>query len=537
VECQSSNTDDESESEMYQAGKTRNTALVVVAALVGLAIATPAGAQTPAVEPVPGEQPTVQQPNEAPQPTVVWGACPPDVLDPYAQLQCTTVPVPLDYDNPGGERIELMVSRLASANAAERRGVLMLNPGGPGGSGLAQPNEVVGLGLPGNVMNSYDVLGMDTRGIGHSAPVSCGFTVGQNYLGAVPPFAVDSAAVATQAEVARGVAAQCAANDANGHMRHMSTANMARDLDQIRIALGEEKLNYFGLSYGTALGAAYASMFPDTSDRIVLDSNVGDTHLNRDGIRHYGLGAEETFPDFAEWAAERNSTYELGSSADEVRATYFELAERLDTEPMLGVDGHSFRLATFVALYNEMSYAANAQLWQLLLTSDTAGIEAQSNDGETPGAVPEPVAPGELSPNDNTFSVFLAVTCNDSEFTDDIAVYQSAVEEDRERFPIFGASGANIMPCAFWAYEPSEPPVAINDNGPQNILILQNERDPVTPLLGGELLREKFEHRSILVSADSSGHGVYVYGDNACADGIATAFLVDGTLPADDQYC
>jgi pimeloyl-ACP methyl ester carboxylesterase len=500
--------------------------MAVLASLAGLTIATPAIAAHPAASAAPSPPPPT---------TVAWGACPSDVLDPYAQLQCAAIPVPLDYDNPEGEKIQLMVSRLASTTPSQRQGALMLNPGGPGGSGLAQPNEVARLGIPASVMNSYDILGMDTRGIGHSAPISCAFTIEQNYQGAVPVYAADDAAVAAQAEVSRGVAEQCAANDTAGHLQHITTANMARDLDQIRIALAEDALSYFGLSYGSALGAAYASMYPETSGRVILDSNIGDTHVDHETFRRYGLGTEETFPDFAKWAADRDGTYELGSTPEEVRETYFELAEMLDEQPSLGLDGHLFRLTTFGSLYNEISYPQTAQTWQALLTAEDGSGLPEENEPANP--VDDSLGTVGPHPSDNSFSVFLAVTCNDAEFSGDVSVYQRAVAEDREKFPIFGAATANVMPCAFWPYEPSEPPVAINDDGPTNVLVMQNERDPVTPLLGGELIREKFDERSRLVTADASGHGVYVYGDNPCADAIATAFLVDGTLPAEDKKC
>ena len=133
-----------------------------------------------------------------------WGACPADVVTKVAVLQCATVPVPLDYREPEGEQIEIMVSRLASTNPGKRRGVLMLNPGGPGGSGLSFADDLAWFGLPASVLDSYDLIGMDTRGIGHSAPVSCGFTAGQDYVGNIPPYAVDEAAVAEQAKIAQG---------------------------------------------------------------------------------------------------------------------------------------------------------------------------------------------------------------------------------------------------------------------------------------------------------------------------------------------
>jgi pimeloyl-ACP methyl ester carboxylesterase len=144
----------------------------------------------------------------------------------------------------------------------------MLNPGGPGGSGLSFPADLASHGMPQGVLDSYDVIGMDARSTGQSAPVSCGFTADQDYLGAIPPYAADDAAVLEQATAAKGVAHQCAAHDTDGRLRHISTANMARDLDRIRAALDEERTSFLGYSYGSALGAAYASMFPERTDRI-----------------------------------------------------------------------------------------------------------------------------------------------------------------------------------------------------------------------------------------------------------------------------
>ncbi|MEK8174571.1 alpha/beta hydrolase [Streptomyces sp. M19] len=129
------------------------------------------------------------------------------------------------------------------------------------------------------------------------------------------------------------------------------------------------------------------------------------------------------------------------------------------------------------------------------------------------------------------------MTCNDVEWPGDVGEYQRSVAADREKYPLFGAAAANILPCAFWPHGPSEPQVRINDDGPRNILIMQNRHDPVTPLLGGQLFREKFTDRSRLVTADGSGHGVYVYGGNACALNVGTAWLADGVMPKKDVKC
>ncbi|MFJ4843356.1 alpha/beta hydrolase [Streptomyces sp. NPDC088746] len=496
-----------------QRGIGRSSALVVVLGLAGSLLVPPAVAAGPQT------------------PQVRWDVCPDDVVAEAAPtvLRCATVPVPVDHSDPGGARIDLMISRLASTNPDKRRGTLMLNPGGPGGSGLALPALLVAQGLPDGVLDSYDLIGMDTRGIGHSAPVSCGLTPDGPYISNIPPYAVDDAAVSAQAKVAEQVAEQCASHDSDGLLRHLTTANTARDLDLIRAALGEERTSYLGYSYGTALGAAYASMFPERSDRIVLDSNIGDTHLDRDGMRRYALGMEQSFPDFAKWAAARHDSYGLGRTPAQVRRTYLTLAERLDKAPVAGFDGNLLRLSTFGQLFKKMQYPKLAQQWQTLADGDSTATRRLLSENATAGDAP--------SSFDNSLSVFLAVTCNDIKWPEDVGTYRSGVAGDRERYPLLGAATANITPCAFWPYDPAEPPVAVDDDGPRNVLLVQNLRDAPTPHVGGKMLRHNFADRSRLLSVDDGGHGAYVLGDNACALNTTTRYLVEGRMPGKDTYC
>jgi pimeloyl-ACP methyl ester carboxylesterase len=376
------------------------------------------------------------------------------------------------------------------------------------------------------VLESYDLIGMDTRGVGHSAPVSCGFKAGDAYWANIPPYAVDDAAVTAQAKIAAEVAERCAANDTDGRLRHVTTANIARDLDRIRAALGEDKASFYGASYGSGLGAAYVSLFPGTTDRVVLDSNLAGTHLDRDSLRRYAHGFEETFPDFAKWAAQRHGSYGLGRTPAQVRKTYFAIAERLDKTPAPdGTTGAHFRFGTFFGLYSEGQYGNTARNWQSLRNPGTAA------------PAPAPPATDTPHPGDNALTVFLAVTCNDVDWPEDLATYRRDVAEDRKRFPMYGAAAANVMPCAYWKFEPSEPPVEVDDEGPANVLMLQNRHDPVTPALNAELLRQMFGPRARLVTAEESGHGVYVVGGNACALNLTTSYLVDGRMPARDTTC
>ncbi len=434
----------------------------------------------------------------------------------------------MDYGDPDGAGIDLMISRLASTDPDRRRGTLMLNPGGPGGSGLSQPAFLVSMGLPASVLDTYDLIGMDTRGIGRSSPLACGLTPDGPYFANVPPYAVDDAAVLSQAKIAKKVAAQCESKDTKGLLPHVTTANAARDLDRIREALGEERTSYLGYSYGTSLGAAYASMFPNApTGSSSTASSATPTSIRRGcAATRSGWSRRSRLRPVGRC---RHESYGLGRTPAQVRRSYLDLAARLDEKPVAGVNGVQFRQLVFAFLYKETRYPQLAQQWQALENGDAAGVRA--------AAPPEPSAADTPAGLDNSLSVFMAVTCNDVDWPEKVGVYRKAVAEHRERYPLFGAAAANINPCAFWPYAPAEPPVAIDDDGPRNILLVQNVHDVPTPYVGAKALRKKFADRSRLLSVADSGHGSYVLGDNACGLNTTTRYLVEGELPRKDTFC
>ena len=151
--------------------------------------------------------------------------------------------------------------------------------------------------------------------------------------------------------------------------------------------------------------------------------------------------------------------------------------------------------------------------------------------------MPVPGAGTAGVPADNYLASQLHVVCNDSDWPESVRTYQRNVAVDRIRYPMFGAAGANITPCAFWPSEPVEPPVKITDHGPSNVLILHNLRDPATPLAGAQKLRQAFGDRARMVTADQGGHLAYLFLDNQCTNDIATNFLVTGERPHRDLAC
>ncbi|MFI2360550.1 alpha/beta hydrolase [Streptomyces anulatus] len=436
--------------------------------------------------------------------------------NPLSRLECATLEVPLDYRDPDGRKIGIAVSRLTSENPSKRRGALLVNPGGPGLAGLGYPVALALSGLPQAVQDTYDLIGFDPRGVGRSTPVTCDLTPEQ--LEHRPLYARTAADVTKEAAHARDVARQCAGSKTSWMLPHVSTANTARDMDQIRAALGKPKISYFGGSYGTYLGAVFTTLFPAESDRIVLDSNLGPKGYDVSAARLFGRGMEDRLPDFAKYAA-AHPEYNLGGTQDQVERKFTELAERLEKKPARGYDGARFRTDTFSMLYLDSNMPLVAETWQSLDTGR-----------QLP---PSPPTPGM----ENATSSRYYVTCNDSRWPVAISVYQRNTVVDRERYPMMGGSTANIGPCAFWPDEPTEPQVQIGDRGPSNVLMVQNERDPGTPLAGAKKLRKAFGTRATMVTADQGGHGLYPHTANTCATDAVTTYLTTGKRPAQDLAC
>ncbi|GAB2862255.1 alpha/beta hydrolase [Lentzea nigeriaca] len=474
---------------------------------LSLAAVVTAAAALVAVTGVASAAPLVKQ--------VQWVTCPADVALPG--LECGKLRVPLDYRKPEGRQTEVMITRLASKSPEKRKGILLTNPGGPS-EGLTFPVFLKTMGMPQSVLDVYDVIGMDPRGIGYSSPATCDLTDAQMAAGSVPPYAVTQADVPKRAEEVKTMAQQCLKSSTADELPYNTTANIARDLDRVRAALGEKKASFLGYSYGTYLGSVYATLFPRTSDRVVIDSNLPEGGWDVEGGRMHGRGVEDTFPDFAKWAA-AHPEYGLGTTPHEVRAKYFDLAGRLDAKPSVeGLTGQQFRMLVFGGLYatGDAAFSKMAAQWKAL-----------DNDQPLP---PQEVP--EVPRMESLISGRLHVICGDSQWPSSVSIYERNVAVDRVRYPMFGAAGANIYPCAFWP-KPVEKQVLPSDRGPRNVLMVQNERDPATPLVGAHSTRRAFGDRAAMITVDQGGHGAYLLGKNKCANDKVTEYLLGGQRPSD----
>ncbi|MGC4938635.1 alpha/beta hydrolase [Kribbella sp. DT2] len=448
--------------------------------------------------------------------TVKWAPCPPDVVQ-YVPLECAKLAVPLDYRKPDGRQIELALSRLASKDPSKRRGILLTNPGGPGSTGIDYPGYFARAGASKDVLDAYDVIGMDPRGVGRSAPVTCDLTPAQQSHGSFATYAHSAADVAKEAPYARAIAKQCATSKTASMLPFITSANTARDLDRVRAALGEEKASYLGLSYGSYLGAVYTTMFPRTSDRVVIDSVMGPGGYDENAMRMFGRGLEDRFPDFQKYVV-AHPELGLGTTPPQVKAKFFELARKLRVQPVKGMTETDFRATAFGLLYGEANLPVLAKVWQDI-------------DAGKPLEVPP--ATGD----DNAMAARLYVACTDSRWPTSVREYQRNVAIDRIKHPMLGAAAAGIQPCAFWPNRRVEPPVKITDRGPSNVLLVQNERDPGTPLVGAQKMRRALGDRATMVTVDGGGHGVYPVTKNTCAKDAVVTFLTTGERPSRDLAC
>ncbi|WP_083647275.1 alpha/beta hydrolase [Kitasatospora sp. CB01950] len=461
-----------------------------------------------------------------------WGACAGGTPD--GRQLCAEVTVPVDYRQPDGPSLTLAISRIPAARPDQRRGVLVLIPGGPGGSGLNGPSGAVNR-LPPEVRDRYDLIGFDPRGVGRSGPVSCGLGDADLSPGRLLPWPVPGDhGVDASAATGRRIADLCAANG-GPVLRSSTTRNEARDIDRIRQALGERRISAWGVSYGTYAGAAYATMFPDRTDRIVLDSNDNPDPVNaeRSWLAAFATGVEDRFPDFAAWASSPAAgELRVADTPEQVRAAYLEAARQLDAAalPWPGnnpavLDGNGLRAMLLNGLQADNRFPT-------LATLILSALRHTPLPPQVPG--PNDPTPAQLQA---TAAISTATLCNDVAWPRGVDAYAAAVAADRVAHPLTAGMPVNVTACAFWHWQPAEPPVRVTSDGPSNVLLVQNLRDPATPYAGALKLRAAFGDRARMVTVDSGGHRAYLANGNACGDALVSEFLATGHRPARDAFC
>lgn len=447
-----------------------------------------------------------------------------------ASYECATIKVPLDYRSPRGRTIDLAISRIKSENPAERHGVMLLNPGGPGGPGLDLP-LMMRESMPKDVRDQYDLIGFDPRGVGASSPISCGLTADeQDFDRPYRP-----ASFASDVAWARTVAEKCR-KKAGAVLPYITTRNTARDMDAIRTVLGERKISYLGYSYGTYLGAVYTQMFPHKTDRFVLDSGVDPQRIWRGMIQVWATEAEPAFQRWTRWTAEHAGEYHLGDTPKAVSETFWAMVARADKDP-IEFDGEKVTGDRIRSARSLFFHPAQAAPFIKALKDAAEGRPPASMPdlkrftqaaGEAAGQAAEPAS-------DNGTAVFWSVLCGDTEaWPRDPGQYRRDAVEDKAAYPLYGDFASNIKPCAFWQ-RPVEAATPMKTRA--NVLTVQNEWDSQTPLTSGQGLHRALQGSRMVLAMGGEGHTVYLVDPNSCANAPVSAYLTTGRLPAKDVTC
>ncbi|MFF1308002.1 alpha/beta hydrolase [Streptomyces sp. NPDC058307] len=474
-------------------------AVVVVA---GTLTAVPADASAPQATP------------SAPAAKPAWKKC--GTAD-YPTLQCASLKVPLDHANPRGRQITLALSRVPHT-AKKYQGPLLVNPGGPGGSGLTFAGFIAS-GLPKAVAARYDVIGFDPRGVGKSKPA---LDCKPGYFNPVRPDSVPSTPAIERANLqrAKSFAAACGRKYANV-LPYIDTVSAVRDMDSIRRALGAKRINYFGYSYGTYLGAVYAKLFPHQVRRLVLDSIVDPTGVWYDDNLAQDYAFNDRHRALMAWIAKYDATYRLGTDPERIEAKWYAMRAALAKKPAAGKVGASELEDTFIpgGYYNGY--------WPYLAEAFAAYVNDKKADPLVEAY--ENFAAVDAS-GDNGYSVYTSVQCRDASWPRDWRQWQKDNWDVYEKAPFMAWSNAWYnAPCAFWPTRSLSPVNVANGKLPP-ALLFQATNDAATPYEGGVTVHRLLADSSLVVEEGGGNHGITLSG-NKCLDTYLTAYLTDGKVP------
>ncbi|WP_328401105.1 alpha/beta hydrolase [Streptomyces sp. NBC_00390] len=505
------------------AGRRRQTAALAAAVICSTVFTGPdlavAGGPSPSV----------------PAPKLDWKPC-----IQGSPFDCATAKVPLDHLNPGGRTIELAVIKRKATGPGRRIGTLFFNPGGPGGPGTVQMPQNYEF-FPREVRERFDIVSWDPRGIGSSTAMNCfaNREEADAWAASKPAgFPVGERERTAYAAAYKDLARRCEQRDPE-LLRHVSTADTARDLEQLRQAVGDEQLSYFGISYGTFLGATYANLFPDKVRAMVFDSNVDPQ------VWTHASGDDSRLPTFLRMGADRGAaavldkflahcgsitTARCAFSAGSPKATrekFDQLMQRLRKQPA-GAWTYGRTVGDVVnSLYQVQGWTGLAgrlqTLWQ--------------------GRVPEPAVfpPGPPVPNPNPYlgdEQAGAVFCSDSPNPRDPAAYHAAEEAsapragDAGRFWAWAAEGCAAWPAAAMANRYRGP---WNKPTAHPILLVGTTYDPATPYSGAQAMARELANARLLTNS-GYGHTALV-NPSSCVNEHESRYLIDGTLPPAGTTC
>lgn len=451
-----------------------------------------------------------------------WRGC-------HGGFECSRLRVPVDYADPAAGSIRIAVVRLPAGDD-EARGSLVLNPGGPGGSGVDYA-LAAGLVVSRAVRERYDIVGFDPRGVARSAPISCVSDAELDDLLALDGSPDDPAEEQQVLDAWRVLGAGCAA-DRPQLAAHLSTKAAARDLDVLRAALGDRRLTYLGKSYGTYLGTTYAELFPKRVGRLVLDGQLDPAASGAEIAAGQARGFEGALRAYLASCLRRSGCPFTGSVAA-AQTQVGALLDRTDAQPLRGERGRPVTEA--LAVIGIAAALYDTRTWSLLTR---ALREAARGDGRTLLALADYYS--DRRPDgrftSNAIEAQYAVNCLDRPEATDLASYRAAATELSASAPVFGEFLAwGSVACATWPVPPQNTPHRVTAAGARPILVVGTTRDPATPYSWAVSVAKQLESGRLLTYV-GDGHTAYRQGSR-CIDRAVDRFLLDGKLPRTGTRC
>lgn len=451
---------------------------------------------------------------------VSWSDCDGD--------QCAWVKVPVDYEKPDGKTLKLRV-RWVDATGDSTKAVFV-NPGGPGGSAVDFAGQMA-TSFGDDVRRAYNVVGVDPRGVGESDPVTCLDDRDMDAYVASDPTPDDASEVKEFEAATRKLGEGCV--EMSGELAsHVSTEEAARDMDVVRGVLGQKTFTWFGASYGTQLGATYATLFPQKVGRMVLDGAVDPDESSIESSLGQATGFQRAFDAYAASCA-RKDDCPVGTDPDQATQKLSALLESIDRTPLktstnrVVTEGNAF-FGVAVTLYAEESWPILTQALQAANQGDGTVLLRLSD------IYFDRAASGKYTSNQG--QVISAVSCLDAKDRPTVAEMEQQVPRFEKVSPLFGrALALGAAGCSAWPVKATHPQPAIDATGSAPIVVVGTTRDPATPYENARRLADELK-TGVLLSRDGDGHTAYLSG-NTCIQKSVDAYLVEGTVPKDGTTC
>jgi pimeloyl-ACP methyl ester carboxylesterase len=447
-------------------------------------------------------------------------------------FECSWLVVPVSYADPGGQRFALPVIKLPAADPKEQIGALVVNPGGPGESGLLYALGARSGEFTQAVLNRFDIVSFDPRGVNDSYPaLRC--TTGQelDQINEAGGFPMTGRSLASEIAASKLYASKCEQN-AGSLLPYMGTANSAKDMDILRAALGESRLTYLGKSYGTILGASYAQQFPSHVRALVLDGAVDPSLTGLSADITQAEGFEDAFGQFTDWCVTQSACPFGKDAASAVGVVGGLLVKATDHPLKVALAGDDQQADGSMLLSGIVAALYSKQEWPVL---ETALSQAEDGNGtqllELANDLLERLPDGTYS---NLADVLTSVDCVDRPWPKSMSAYQTAAKEAAKVAPIFGTAEVwGSLTCAYWPVPAS--PVRVKVTGTPPILVVGDLHDPATPYEWAQALTKDIAS-GVLLGWNGEGHTSYMEG-STCVNDAVDSYLIDLRTPRRGTIC